>query len=194
MAKTNSGLVTYAKAQLKKPYWFGTYGQKASKALYNAKKKQYPKYYKWDYSSSVAGKKVHDCAGLIKGYLWSKTPSSSPKYNPKQDFGANGLYTHAKSKGSISTFKKIKGQLVFKGTVKKKTHVGVYIGSGYVIEAKGHKYGVVKSKLSSGWKFWAQCHLIKMDAKKTTAKPATTASASSTASTSNTTASQTTTT
>ena len=44
------------------------------------------------------------------------------------------------------------------------THVGVYIGNGYVIEAKGHKYGVVQSKLSGGgWKYWAQCHLIKDD-------------------------------
>ena len=161
MAKTNAGLFSYAKAQVGKPYFFGTYGQKASRALYRAKKKQYPKYYKWDYSTRYTGQRVHDCAGLIKGYLWSKTPTSSPHYNRKQDYGANGFYTHAKKKGSISTFKKVKGQLVFKGTASKKTHVGVYIGGGYVVEAKGHKYGVVKSKLSSGWKYWAQCNLIK---------------------------------
>ena len=183
MAKTNSGMASYAKAQIGKPYWFGTYGQKASRALYLAKKKQYPKYYKAKDFPSQYGKRVHDCAGLIKGYLWSKTPTSTPKYNKNQDYGANGFYTHAKSKGKISSFKKIKGQLVFKGTDKKKTHVGVYIGSGYVVEAKGHKYGVVKSKLSSGWKYWAQCNLIKPDAKKTTSKPATTATASETAST-----------
>ena len=173
MAKTNTGLVSYCKAQKGKPYWFGTYGQKASKALYNSKKKQYPKYYTWSYSPSVAGKKVHDCAGLIKGYLWSSSPSASPKYNAKQDYGATGFYNSAKKKGTISTFKKIAGQLVFKGNSKTKTHVGVYIGNNYVIEAKGHKYGVVQSKFSSGgWKYWAQCHLIKDDTKKANSAPA----------------------
>lgn len=180
--KTNSGMANYAKAQIGKPYWFGTYGQKGSRALYLAKKKQYPKYYKASDFPSQYGKRVHDCAGLIKGYLWSKTPTSTPKYNKNQDYGANGFYTHAKSKGKISSFKKVKGQLVFKGTDKRKTHVGVYIGGGYVVEAKGHKYGVVKSKLS-GWKYWAQCNLIKPDAKKTTAKPKTTASSTATATT-----------
>lgn len=182
MAKTNTGLVKYCKAQKGKPYWFGTYGQKASKALYNRKKKQYPKYYKWSYSPSVAGKKVHDCAGLIKGYLWSSSPSASPKYNAKQDYGATGFYNSAKKKGTIKTFKKIAGQLVFKGNSKTKTHVGVYIGNNYVIEAKGHKYGVVQSKFSTGgWKYWAQCHLIKDDTKKATAS-ASSASTSSVAS------------
>ena len=176
MAKTNSGLVAYAKAQLKKPYWFGCYGQKASKALYTAKKKQYPKYYKWSYSSSVAGKKVHDCAGLIKGYLWSSSPTAAAKYNAKQDFGATGFYNHAKKKGTIKSFDKKPGRLVFKGKNKTMTHIGVYIGGGYVIEAKGHAYGVVKSKLAGGgWTHWAQCHLISEDPKKveTPATPAT---------------------
>lgn len=176
MAKTNSGLVAYAKAQLKKPYWYGCYGQKASKALYTAKKKQYPKYYKWSYSSAVSGKKVHDCAGLIKGYLWSSSPTAAAKYNSKQDFGATGFYNHAKKKSTIKSFDKVAGRLVFKGKNKTMKHVGVYIGGGYVIEAKGHNYGVVKTKLAGGgWTHWAQCHLISEDPKKveTPATPAT---------------------
>ena len=40
-------------------------------------------------------------------------------------------------------------------------HIGVYIGNGYVIEARGHTYGVVKTKLSSrGWKNWGKCPWI----------------------------------
>ena len=35
-------------------------------------------------------------------------------------------------------------------------HVGVYIGNGEVIEARGHEYGVVKTKLARRpWKRWA---------------------------------------
>jgi len=165
MTKTNSGLVAYAKAQIGLPYWYGTYGQKASKALYEAKKKQYPKYYKAKDFPSQYGKRVHDCAGLIKGYLWSSSPTATPKYDAKTDYGATGFYSHAKHKGTISSFKKIDGQLVFKGSGSKMTHVGVYVG-GYVIEAKGHAYGVVKTKFNSSWTHWAQCNLIIDDTSK----------------------------
>ena len=35
-------------------------------------------------------------------------------------------------------------------------HVGLYIGEGVVIEAKGTAYGVVKSKIGSGWTHWGE--------------------------------------
>ena len=59
----------------------------------------------------------------------------------------------------MATFKPENGLLIFKGTDKKKNHVGVYC-DGYVIEAKGHAYGVKKTKLNNSWGYWAQCHLI----------------------------------
>lgn len=164
MAKTNTGLVNYVKAQHGKPYWYGTFGQTASAALYKAKKKQYPAYYTAKDFPKQYGKRVHDCAGLPKGYLWSVTPTSAPVYNAKQDVGANTMYNQAKEKGKISTFKKIPGQLVFKANaLGVKKHVGVYIGNNKVEEAKGHAYGVVTSSLTSGWTHWAQHKDIKND-------------------------------
>lgn len=163
MAKTNSGLAKYAKLQVGLPYWFGTFGQKGSAQLYAAKKKQYPKYYTAKDFSKQYGKRVHDCAGLIKGYLWSATPTSTPTYKASQDFGATGFYTHAKKKGTISSFPKYNGLLVFRGKNQTMTHVGVY-ADGMIIEAKGHAYGVVKTKFkASEWTHWAQCHLITDD-------------------------------
>ena len=164
MAKTNSGLVNYVKAQHGKPYWFGTFGQTASAALYNQKKKQYPAYYTAKDFPKQYGKRVHDCAGLPKGYLWSATPTSTPVYNAKQDVGSNTMYNQAKEKGKISTFKKIPGQLVFKANaLGVKSHVGVYIGNNKVEEAKGHAYGVVTSSITSGWTHWAQHKDIQKD-------------------------------
>lgn len=165
MAKTNTGLAAYAKAKVGCYYWFGTYGQMASKSLYTAKKKQYPKYYTAkDFATQIAHpKQCMDCSGLIKAYLWTDSISDkTPKYNAKQDFGATGFYNHAKHKGKYSSSVKMKiGTLVFKGDDKTKTHVGVYVGNNTVVEAKGHAYGVVSTKLSSGkWKYWAECHLI----------------------------------
>lgn len=162
MAKTNSGLVTYVKAQIGKPYWYGTFGQTANASLLAQKKKQYPKYYKASDFKSQFGKRVHDCCGLVKGYLWSATPTSTPVYNAKQDFDVNTFYKKCTKKGTISTFKKVQGQLVFKGTAAKKTHMGVYVGNNKVVEAKGHAYGVVTSSITS-WSYWGQCNLITDD-------------------------------
>lgn len=157
--KTNAWLIEYARAHVGCPYWFGCFGQKATAALLAAKKKQYPKYYTATDFTTQFGKQVFDCAGLIKGALWSDTITGTPKYNAKTDFGANGFYNAAKKKGAIKTFDKVNGRLVFKGTDKTKSHVGVYC-DGFVYEAKGHAYGVIQSKFDSSWKYWAQCHLF----------------------------------
>lgn len=166
--KTNSYLIEYAKSQIGKPYWFGTFGQTASERLYKEKKKQYPKYYTAKDFPSQYGQRVHDCVGLHNGALWSDTPTSAPKYNASQDLGANGLYNKANKKGKIASFDKVNGRLVFKGSDFKKTHVGVYV-DGYVIEAKGHAYGVVKTKFNAkSWPYWAQSPFFQ---EKTEAKP-----------------------
>lgn len=150
--KTNLGFVEYAKAQLGKPYWYGTYGQIATEALYKGKKKQYPQYYTATDFPSQYGQKVHDCSGLPEGYLMSESIDDVPKYNSKYDYSANGLRKACKEQGDIKTIPEIPGVCVFYDG-----HVGVYIGNGYVIEARGHKYGVVKTKLSARpWKWWGK--------------------------------------
>ena len=160
MEKTAMGLVEYAFAQLGRPYWYGTFGQGASKALYNQKKNQYPKQYEWDYQEET--EKVHDCVGLIKGYLWSENPEDkNPTYDPAQDKSANALYTACKSKGEMSTMPEVPGILVFFPG-----HVGVYIGGGEVIEARSRRYGVYKSKLADRpWKTWGYCPYISYEQK-----------------------------
>lgn len=159
MAKTASGLVTYAKAQLGKPYWYGTFGNTATQSLLNSKKKQYPSHYtsqRMDKYKMQLGARVHDCVGLIKGYLWSKSLTSSPKYNESQDVSANSMLKKCKEKGNISTLPEIPGVLVFM-----KGHVGVYIGNGKVIEARGFNYGVVETALKDRkWTSWGKCPWI----------------------------------
>jgi hypothetical protein len=160
MKKTANGLVEYCKAQVGKPYWFGTFGNTASSQLLSAKRKQYPSYYdqakyKVKFTAQF-GERVHDCVGLIKGYLWSETPTSKPVYKASQDVSAGGMLEKCVKKGKISTIPEIPGTLVFM-----KSHIGVYIGDGEVIEAKGHDSGVVKTKLKGrGWTEWGLCPWI----------------------------------
>ena len=155
MNKTANGLVEYVKAQLGKPYWYGTFGQAASRSLYDQKKNQYPSYYKWDYAGEVA--KVHDCVGLIKGYLWcDSAEDNTPAYNSAQDKSANRMRDACQVEGTMDTMPDIPGVLVFMNR-----HVGVYIGNGDVIEARGHAYGVVKTKLNArAWTSWGYCPYI----------------------------------
>lgn len=158
--KNNIQLAEYAKAQIGRPYWFGTFGQTASEVLLNQKAAQYPKMYT---KSRIAkakrehiGKRVHDCMGLIKGYIWSENFDSSPKYKPSEDWSADVAFNKAIEKGTIKTIPETPGVLVrYKG------HVGVYVGGGEVIEARGFDYGVVKTKLSERpWSHWYKYTLI----------------------------------
>ncbi|MEA4831012.1 MAG: NlpC/P60 family protein [Oscillospiraceae bacterium] len=160
MAKAAKGLVDYCKAQLGKPYWYGSFGQFANTSDLDWYAKTYPVYWS-DSRVTLArekhiGQKVHDCVGLIKGYLWSADANSPAKYREDQDVSANGMRTKCTEKGDISTIPEIPGTLVFMSG-----HVGVYIGNGEVIEARGFQYGVVKTQLANRpWKWWGKCPWI----------------------------------
>ena len=85
---------------------------------------------------------------LIKSYLWWNENKNDVAYDPKYDtvngvpMSADGAFQIATEKGSINTIPDIPGICVrYPG------HIGVYIGNGEVIEARGTNYGVVKTKL-----------------------------------------------
>ena len=169
MSKTGQGLAEYAEAQLGKPYWWGTFGQTANAGLLAAKRQQYPDYYTAGDFPTQFGQKVHDCVGLIKGYLWCDTPDSEPIYKPTQDVAVSGLFMACPENGSIDTMPDIPGVCVF---MRDMSHVGVYIGDGYVVEATGHARGVVKTKLAGrGWGLWGKPRWISYEAAATPAQP-----------------------
>ena len=147
-SKTTAGLINYASSQLGRPYWYGTFGNTASQALYDAKKIQYPTYYTATDFPQQFGQRVHDCVGLIKGYRWSETPDSDPVYNPTEDVDVKGLFAQCVIDYGViaDTPGLITGCVVFTNAL---DHCGIYIGNGEVIEARGHAYGVVTSTLAN---------------------------------------------
>ena len=157
--KNNIGLVDYVKKMIGTPYWWGTFGQFGTKALYDAKKKQYPYAYNWSYQNKMANMKVHDCSGLIKGYLWCETPLSSPNYVGSQDVNAAGFYMNSPQRGYVNDIPEIPGLLVFYGSLE---HIGVYIGNGEVVQCANLDLGCIKTKLKSdsNWKYWGKCPWI----------------------------------
>lgn len=128
-------------------YWFGTFGQIASNSLWNVKKQQYPSQYKSSRDKQIKkdieeGRIVTDCSGLIKGFMMTRD-NGQIVYTPSLDLGANTYYNKAIEKGTIKTMPNIPGLAVWK-----EGHIGVYVGEGFVIEARGFDYGVQKYKLS----------------------------------------------
>lgn len=170
MSKTASGLVAYCKAQLGRPYWWGTFGNTATAQLYYEKKAQYPAYYTAGDFMGQIGQRVHDCVGLVKGYLWSATPESVPVYTASQDVNVPMLYNRCSKRGNIKTLPEIPGVCVFMASME---HVGVYIGGGKVIEARGHAWGVVQTNLKDrGWGLWGMPDWITYDTEEGTGSPA----------------------
>ena len=75
------------------------------------------------------------------------------------DLSANQMYHAAQVSGSIDTIPEIPGLAVWRDG-----HISVYIGDGYVIEAMGTRYGVVKTKLSErGFTHWLEIPYIDYD-------------------------------
>lgn len=169
--RTAQNLATFCLSVVGAPYWYACFGNVASESLYNSKRSepQNKKYYdSWSKSTFTDdyGKRVTDCAGLLKWFLWSDSMTNkNPTYKASEDFGATTFYNKCTSKGKISSLPAEKvGICVFNGNDTTKTHMGVIVdNNGTVVEAKGHAYGTVKSKASS-WDYWGKCHLIKYDA------------------------------
>lgn len=170
MDKTNTGLIAWCKAMLGHPYWYGTICQPPTQDLYNKCAERNPKYYtasrKAQYMSDITkGLTVTDCVGLIKGYCWAEDESSltySPEMYGKTcpDLSANGMLSACTEHGEIDTMPDVPGILVHMAG-----HIGVYIGNGEVIEARGFAYGVVQTRLKDRpWKDWGKCPYITYEA------------------------------
>ena len=169
-----SELVKFAKSMIGQPYWYGTCVYPCTHSLLDRKEAQYPKHYTASrmsrYEKDIKAKSVcMDCVGLIKGFFWTKggkgvaasIGTSNSFYNEygcngMPDKSADGLLSWLKTKGcaygGISSLPETPGVLLFSPG-----HVGVYVGNGYAVEARGFAYGVVETRVvSRNWKHWAE--------------------------------------
>lgn len=142
-------LVEYAKEQVGRPYWGGTYGKKATESLLKSKRAAYPSLYPIPGNppfTSQFGQKVHDCNGLVNAARVCPTPDSEPVGGyPNPYYSVAGLAKACIDMGKTTKDAQLSfGELVFRGN---RGHVGVY-ADGYVYHAKGHRWGVVKEKYS----------------------------------------------
>ena len=161
--KNNLDLVQWVRCAQRQGwgYVLGTFGYVLDQSLLTSKIKQYPEEIgkrEAFIRANWLGKRTVDCIGLIKGYGWLDPVSLQIGYetNGMPDIDADAMFRYATEKGSINTIPEIPGLAVwFEG------HIGVYVGEGKVIEAKGTQYGVVETKLSEGlWTHWLKIPYI----------------------------------
>lgn len=87
--------------------------------------------------------------------MW--TENNKINYNASQDKNVSGMLRNCTEQGTMETMPDLIGVLVFMDG-----HVGIYIGNGKVIEARGHAYGVVETNLvGRGWTKWGKLNWIK---------------------------------
>lgn len=173
MAFKAAELVAFCESMLGQPYWYGTYVNPCTESKLKSKSKQYPSHYSNDRMSTYrkhisAGKVCTDCVGMIKGFFWTnggqgvtdfikngKPYTNKYASNGCPDVSANGMLRFCKQQGGdygkIATLPDVPGILLFRDG-----HMGVYVGGGYAIEARGFRYGVVKTKVADrDWTDWA---------------------------------------
>lgn len=163
---TNIELVDYVEqVYLRKwVYWYGTVGYPCTLDLYKNKRKQYPKYYtdarEAGYMADIkAGATCCDCVGMIKSFFWKDGDiDAATRYDGEgkrtgcPDVSANGMIDLCQDKGPIASLPEVPGLVVWRSG-----HIGVYVGGGYTIEARGFAYDVQKRKLTDGtWAKWGR--------------------------------------
>ena len=152
-----------AEQRLGCPYVFGGTGKICTPSYRTARAAQYPQYAtqivnncprlsgsatscakcRWADPETGTGKPCFDCAQFA---LTCMAAASIPLVS-----GANSqwLKTRFSESGEISGLPKYEVCLVFRRDDDNKMHhVGVYMGDGTVIHARGHKYGVVRDNLT----------------------------------------------
>lgn len=113
------------------------------------------------------GRWVCDCSGLIKA-------ARKALSGVWQDVSAQGTYDQCKARGTIGSMPLTPGCTVYMYSADKKRmgHVGMYIGNGQVVEARGVDYGVVVTKLSErAWTHWGLLEWLDYDLPADTGKP-----------------------
>ncbi|MBO7662991.1 MAG: peptidoglycan-binding protein [Clostridia bacterium] len=110
------------------------------------------------YGSQWIGHMVADCSGL---FSWAFKQLGGYMYH-----GSDTMFRkYCTETGELKTGKRTDGQglkpgtavFVYKSDKKKYTHVGLYIGDGWVIEAAGARQGVIRGKITnSKWTNWGE--------------------------------------
>lgn len=144
--KTGQALADYAASLLSNQantwYMYGNNGHVITEQFIQTKKIQYPDRYSNDHITQLRkhiGAVGYDCSSITDIFVGP-------------DRSANGWLAASLESGPIVSIQNLPGL-----TVHYNGHMGIYQGDGWVVEARGTWYGIVKTRLSDRpWKNWAK--------------------------------------
>ena len=145
-------------------YVWGSFGFLLTESQLEQLKAQYPEMvggYEDTIRAKWLGGRTTDCVGLIKSYGWFDPDELKIRYgtNGMPDITANQMYYAATVSGTIDTIPEVPGLAVWCDG-----HIGVYVGNGEVVEARGTSSGVVRTKLAERhFTHWLQVPYIRYD-------------------------------
>ena len=143
MTSNENKIIAWAESQVGAGYVWGAGGYKLTKSKLQELIVQYPQYVSESKNSKYIGKAVYDCASLVR-YAMKQIGISMVS-------GATSQWKKTKwaRKGTIDQLPKDQVACLYRWTGSVMQHTGIYLGNGYVIDARGSSAGVIKSKLSS---------------------------------------------
>ncbi|ABX41186.1 NlpC/P60 family protein [Lachnoclostridium phytofermentans] len=154
--KTNQGLVEYALKQVGIKYVMGTNCRVLTtsrlQSLINTNPANWFTAERIKECNKWIGQVTTDCHGLIEGYINDNNLNGVVEAGEgTYDTTSDNAFNKAIVKGAISTIDKDLVGLCVRYT----GHVGVYIGDGKVVEARGFNYGVCITNLKDRpWTHW----------------------------------------
>lgn len=143
MTSNEEKVVTWLNDKIGDYYIWGSTGYVLTKSKLDELITQYPNYVSYSKNSKAIGHRVWDCASLVR-YAMKQIGISMVS-------GATSQWKKTKwaRKGTIDQLPKDQVACLYRWTGSVMQHTGIYLGDGYVIDARGSGAGVIKSKLSS---------------------------------------------
>lgn len=168
MTTDNLSIIKFALNKLGTLYLMGTNGQKVTRETFDRLAAQNPN--KWYTKARVAALKklfannksvvATDCHGLLEWYL-------REHYNITYDITADMAFNQSIYKKALvqnKDYKFYEKKIPIGSCVRFPGHVGIYIGAGYVAEARGYNYNLCVTQLNSRpWTHFYYHKFLKLD-------------------------------
>lgn len=144
---TGNDFATACEAQAGSAYIWGGLGYTLTEGRITQLKGIYPKVFTDSYVAKCRaniGRKAFDCVGLVKHFLWGNSGDGVLRhYNAATDYDANTMLKKCTETGKMNKLPELPGLLLHRSG-----HVGVYLGGGRIVEARGIDYGVVITRVA----------------------------------------------
>ncbi len=157
LPRTSSELVKYARSKVGLGYVYGAAGAICTPSFRAGMKDLYPQYkdlisnfaYVWD------GMEVYDCIGLFKAFLVASNGEVPKTWLTNVNGAVNRWLTKPEP---LATMPNEPGIVLLQQNATNSAfmHVGLYVGDGLSVHARGHRYGVVVDQMPQLWTHWSR--------------------------------------